>query len=56
MMCHGDMDRRDAFGIVNMRDASVVRLSGVSENLLVREIFRKKDGSPEGLYSREGDS
>jgi hypothetical protein len=34
-------------------DALTVRLSEVSENLIVQEILGRKNGSPEGLYSIE---
>jgi hypothetical protein len=47
---------KGCLGRESMRDASVVRLNKVSKTLLMWEIHGRKDGLPEGIYSREGDA
>jgi hypothetical protein len=40
----------------SLRDASTVRLDKVSRILILRETLARQDGSPEELYSREGNA
>jgi hypothetical protein len=39
-----------------LRDPSTIILKKISKTLIVQEIMSRKDGSPEGLYIREGDA
>jgi hypothetical protein len=56
MLCCGNTSQRDASDRASQRDASTVRLMKSLELFLCEKSLARKDGSPEGLYSREGDA